>query len=216
MTTRTTLRRDLADLKQKVYELGEKCLEVSELYNMLLENYSNSTEEKLKSISEEVTNESKNLHDQCFLVLTLQQPLIKDLRFVIGSLQIVLNLEKVCEQYRLALSVISEINTVGANFNKNFSEMAAKVQELLRTSIMLYLSSSTDSNEKIKAASAEINLLHDVMYKNILNEVANASGEKAQVEAQLLSVIRSLEKISDLTISMTEQVSYINAGNKSD
>ena len=104
MTTRTPLRRDLADLKQKVYILGEKCIEISDLYNSLLESYSNKLEERLINITNEVKKESKELNDQCFLVLTLQQPLIRDLRFVIGSLQIVLSLEKSTEYY---LSTIS-------------------------------------------------------------------------------------------------------------
>ena len=50
MTTRTPLRRDLADLKQKVYLLGEKCLEVSNLYNSLLESYSFNLENRLIEI----------------------------------------------------------------------------------------------------------------------------------------------------------------------
>ena len=95
MTTRTTLRRDLADLKQKIYLLGEKCIEISELHTSLLETHNTNLENSLIQISNEVKKESKELNDQCFMVLTLQQPLIKDLRFVIGSLQIVLNLEKI-------------------------------------------------------------------------------------------------------------------------
>ena len=212
MTTRTPLRRDLADLKQRIYLLGEKCIEVSDLYNSLLEVYSNNLENSLIHLRDEVKKESKLLNDQCFLVLTLQQPLIKDLRFVIGSLQIVLSLEKATEQYISALPQISEINVLKPNIKDELIKMAKKVHDLLKGALTLYLSSNLELTEQLSKTLSEINLLHDVLYKQILHEVAVESGERAQIEAQLLATIRSLEKVSDLTINIVEQVNYIIIG----
>lgn len=212
MTTRTPLRRDLADLKQKVYLFGEKCLEVSELYNSLLESNSNPLEKKLLNLSSEIKKESKVLNDQCFLVLTLQQPLIKDLRFVIGSLQIVLNLEKTQEQYLSTLSLISDLNVLETTIKQQLITMAKKAEELLRTSLLLYLSFNLSAQEDFSKIFSEITYLHNILYKRILSEVAEVKGQKAQIEAQLLSTIRSLEKIADLTLNICEQVKYIILG----
>src|SRR3989338_2910546 len=212
MTTRTPLRRDLADLKQKVYMLGEKCMEISELYNMLLESYSDKTTTKLTDITNEIKNESKELHEQCFLVLTLQQALIKDLRFVIGSLQVVINLEKITEQYLSSLPLVQDITVIEKEFKNNFLSMARTVQDLFRSSLTSYLSSNVSTLNDLKDGFQEINLIHDLLYKQILNEVAQASGHKAKIEAQLLTTIRSLEKIADLTLNISEQVNYIVEG----
>lgn len=212
MTTRTPLRRDLADLKQKVYILGEKCIEISDLYNSLLESYSNKLEERLIDITNEVKKESKELNDRCFLVLTLQQPLIKDLRFVIGSLQIVLSLEKSTEYYLSTISLLSGVPIIKAEIKEYLKKMANVVTELLKASLTLYLSFNLDSANETTKLFSEINYLHDLLYKQILKEVAHESGEKAQIEAQLLSTIRSLEKISDLIANITEQVYYIIVG----
>lgn len=215
MTTRTTLRRDLADLKQKVYMLGEKCIEIADIYNSLFETASQNLEKKVTDITNEVKNESKDLHEQCFLVLTLQQPLIKDLRFVVGSLQIVLNLEKISEQYNSTLPQLSGITVLENNFKDSFIKMANLVQDMLKTSLTLYLSLNIEASDNISKLFSEISYLHDILYKQILNEVAKTSGEKAQIEAQLLGTIRALEKISDLTLNISEQVSYIILGNAS-
>lgn len=212
MTTRTPLRRDLADLKQKVYLLGEKCLETSDLYNSLLETYSDKLEVRLNDITNDIKSESKELNNQCFLVLTLQQPLIKDLRFVIGSLQIVLNLEKITEQYFSTLTLISNINLLENIYKDELIKMAKKVHELLRVSLTLYLSSNINSSGEIQAIFTEVSYLHDLLYKQILKEVGQESGQKAQIEAQLLAVIRSLEKTADLTTNIAEQVNYIIVG----
>ena len=212
MTTRTPLRRDLADLKQKVYLLGEKCVEVGELYNSLLETYSNNLEKRLFDITNEVKKESHELNDQCFLVLTLQQPLIKDLRFVIGSLQIVLNLEKTTEQYLSTLPSISEINILELSIKEQFIKMARKVQDLLKSTLTLYLSFNLDFTGELTSTLSEITYLHDLLYKNILKGVAQESGQKAQVDAQLLTTIRTLEKIADLISNTQEQVKYIIVG----
>ena len=212
MTTRTPLRRDLADLKQKVYILGEKCIEISDLYNSLLESYSNKLEERLIDITNEVKKESKELNDQCFLVLTLQQPLIRDLRFVIGSLQIVLSLEKSTEYYLSTISLLSGVHIINTEIKDHLKKMAHVVTELLKASLTLYLSFNLDSVKETTKLFSEINYLHDLLYKQILKEVAHESGEKAQIEAQLLSTIRSLEKISDLIANITEQVYYIIVG----
>ncbi len=212
MTTRTVLRRDLADLKQKVYLLGEKCIEISELYNLLLENYSENIQNRLIDISKEIKTESKLLNDQCFLVLTLQQPLIKDLRFVIGSLQIVINLEKISEQFHSTLSLISEVNSLENNIKNKLGEMSQKVQDFLKSSLTLYLSSNISSLKELTNIFSEINLLHNLLYKETLKNVANESGQKAQIEAQTLATIRSLEKIADITYSILEQINYIIIG----
>ena len=209
MTTRTPLRRDLTDLKQKVYILGEKCIEISDLYNSLIEAYSNKLEERLIDITNEVKKESKELNDQCFLVLTLQQPLIKDLRFVIGSLQIVLNLEKTTEHYLSTISLLSSFHIIKSEIKELLKKMSNLVTELLKASLTLYLSFNLDSVKEITKLFSEINYLHDLIYKQILKEVAQESGEKAQIEAQLLSNIRALEKISDLIANIIEQVRYI-------
>lgn len=212
MTTRTPLRRDLTDLKQKVYLLGEKCIEISDLYNLLLEAFSDNQENAILQITKDVKKECKEITEQCFMVLTLQQPLIKDLRFVIGSLQIVLNLAKISEQYTTTLSQITEINILKNTFKDGIIKMATIIQNLLKNSLTLYLSSSLTQTDDIQKNYAEINYMHNILYKLILKEVAQESGEKAQVEAQLLSTIRSLEKISDLIINIIEQVHYIIVG----
>lgn len=212
MTTRTPLRRDLADLKQKVYILGEKCIEISDLYNSLLETYTSKLEERLIDITNEVKNESKELNDQCFLVLTLQQPLIRDLRFVIGSLQIVFNLEKITEHYLSTISFLSGVHIIKSEIKEPLKKMSNLVTELLKTCLTLYLSFNLDSAKHTTKLLSEINYLHDLLYKQILKEVAHESGEKAQIEAQLLATIRSLEKISDLITNTIEQVNYIIVG----
>lgn len=212
MTTRTTLRRDLADIKQKVYSLGGKCIEVSDLYNSLIENYSSNLEERLNDITNEIKKDSKELNEQCFLVLTLQQPLIKDLRFVIGSLQIVLCLEKTSEQYLSTIQLISEISIIEHTLKEHLSAMSSKVNDLLKNALTHYLSLNSNSSEIILKTFAEINYLHNILYKEILKEVAEVKGEKAQIEAQLLATVRSLEKVADLTINMVEQVNYIIVG----
>lgn len=209
MTTRTPLRRDLADLKQKVYLLGEKCIEIANLYNSLFEVYSQNLEKTLIDTANEIKKESKELHEQCFLVLTLQQPLIRDLRFVIGSLQIVLNLVRISEQYSTSISLIQDVNILRQKLKDDLIKMSNKVHNLLNNSITLYLSSNLDMIDKTISSISEINFLHDVLYKQILNEVAQEGGYKAQIEAQLLSIIRSLEKVSDLTLNIIEQVKYI-------
>lgn len=212
MTTRTPLRRDLSDLKQKVYLLGEKCIEISDFYNSMLEDYSTTLDNRLKNLSDEVRKESKELNDQCFLVLTLQQPLIKDLRFVIGSLQIVLNLEKITEQYTSTLSLITDVNILEISIKEKLIKMARNVQELLRLALTLYLSSNADFSHNIERIFPEINYLHDFLYKQILNKVGEEAGQKAQIEAQLLAIIRTLEKIANLILNTVEQVNYIIIG----
>src|SRR3989338_1659043 len=176
MTTRTPLRRDLADLKQKVYLMGEKCIEISSLYNTLIGNYSTNLEKRLTDITEEIKKDCKELNDQCFLVLTLQQPLIKDLRLVIGSLQIVLNFEKITEQYLSTLSLLSDVNILEESIKNQFITMSKKAQDLIKISLTLYLSANINQSEEALKKISEISCLHDILYKQILKEVGEKSG----------------------------------------
>ena len=147
------------------------------------------------------------------MVLTLQQPLIKDLRFVIGTLQIVLHLEKITEHYTSTTNLLSDINLLETLIKDNVAKMLSTSNELLKISLTLYLSFNLELANKSDVLLSEINYFHNITYKQILNEVSKEQGQKAQVEAQLISIIRSAEKISDSAISIIEQVNYIILGN---
>ena len=92
--------------------------------------------------------------------------------------------------------------------------MAKKVEDLLKNSLTLYLSSNLNFYQENSKIFSEVSYLHDILYKQILKEVASESGQKAQIEAQVLATIRSLEKTADLTLNIAEQVNYIIVGKK--
>lgn len=213
MTTRTVLRRELADLKQKVYLLGEKCIEASTLYNSLIETYSDKLHKRFNELTKEIKDECKNLNDQCFLVLTLQQPLIRDLRFVMGTLQVVLNLEKITDGYSSTANLLAEAYLLENSVKSNMVHMLINVTELIKVSLTLYLSSNLELTKQSSKLSSEINYFHDLTYKQVLNEVSKEQGQKAQAEAQLIAIIRTAEKISDYALNIIEQVNYIILGN---
>ena len=213
MTTRTVLRRELSDLKQKVYLLGEQCIEASNLYNSLVETYSDKLQERFNELIKEIKSESKNLNEQCFLVLTLQQPLIRDLRFVMGTLQVVLNLEKIVDGYFSTANLLTDIYLLQESSKNNLTQMLLKVCELIKASLTLYLSSNLELTKLSSQLYSEISYFHDLTYKQVLNDVSKEHGQKAQVEAQMISVIRMAEKISDYALNIIEQVNYIILGN---
>ena len=209
MNTRTPLRKDLANLKQKIYTLGEKCLEISSIYKLLLDNYSIKLEGKLIDVTQEVKKEVKELCNQCFLVLTLQQPLIKDLRFVIGSLQIIINLEKIAEQFLSNLSLLPEINTLEQVLKEKIITVSKNLHDLIQSVLTEYLSLNLAVSEKKATIITEFNLIHDLLYKEVLYNIGKESGYKAQLSAQVLTTLRVFEKIVDTTSNISQQVSFI-------
>ena len=127
-------------------------------------------------------------------------------------LQIVLNFEKITEQYLSTLSLLSDVNILEESIKNQFITMSKKAQDLIKISLTLYLSANINQSEEALKKISEISCLHDILYKQILKEVGEKSGPAAQIEAQLLATIRSLEKVSDLTVNIIEQVKYIILG----
>lgn len=212
MTTRITLRRDLSDLKQSIYELGEKCIEISSLFNSIQTNYNQDLEDQLKELIKEIKIESNKLHEQCFLVLTLQQPLIKDLRFVVGSLQVVISLEKIADLFLVLLSTVDSTSFINRVIHQHFLDIGAQLENLLKSSLMMYLSSNITIQKNIDTSRNIINASNDLIYKNILSGIGSSTGEEAQIQAKLLSTLRILEKLTDLIINITEQTIFIVRG----
>ena len=212
MTTRSILRNDLADLKQKVFNLGEKCIEISDLLNTILHTYSDNLQKNASQLADSINKESKELNKRCFMVLSLQQPLIKDLRLVIGSLQIILIIEKIKDYFKAALPLFPTVNQISLPLKEDLSKLILLIQNTLKICITFYISCNPDSTNELKALANQISFTHDLIYKNLLSqETANQENTRTDI-TQIIEIIRILEKIGDLSINISEQVDYIILG----
>ena len=88
LTTRLTLTRELNNLKDGILSIGQDCCQIIALMVSAFSLSSELLEDKVTEIYQRVQKQADQLENQCFAILSLQQPLLKDLRLVVGALRI--------------------------------------------------------------------------------------------------------------------------------
>jgi phosphate transport system protein len=152
------------------------------------------------------------LEEECLKILALHQPVAMDLRFIIAVLKINNDLERIGD---LAANVAERAVYLADHKDvappPTLSELAAKAQEMLHTSLDALVNADTELAKKVLRTDDEVDALHRGMYQRV-QQRAKDNPEQISGIFQWLSVSRYLERIADQATNIAEDVIYMMDG----
>lgn len=201
-STRIILTRDLENLHESFLKLIEDNYQVLKL-SLAISSIKQSADflkEKAQTFSKTIEEEIFSLENLALKILSLQQPLLKDLRFVIGMLKIAEKFQHL-NQHNLRL-----INMYSTDFSSSAEEILEKIKEINEdlASYLEYFLEAIRSNsfDLIKELVEKIEKRED-SYNNALK---NAADSKNFAKSLLLfELIRLQEKIKDLLLMLIKE-----------
>jgi phosphate transport system protein len=150
----------------------------------------------------------------CQKIFALAQPVATDLRFIMSSLRIGNEIERVAD---IALDIISRGETVKSYpailEEYRVHELMADVIRINRKTIESY---TNKNNDLAKEVIAETRITGDVC-KNLFNEIISRMAEKSEVitiATDLILIIRDIERISGHLSNIAESVVFIVEGKR--
>lgn len=200
------------DLKMNEYEttlmdMGQKVYHAMEAALKSLEKGDKEKALQVIEMDEFINLEEASINTQAVEILSLLQPVARDLRYLIAGIKVATDFERIGDYAKgigrfvirsseLNQELAAEIMVLGQLFLHNFSEVLAVLKSL-------------DVKEAYRVAGLDDRL--DEGFKKLIQKLAEGN-ETIPFSVETASMIRNIERAGDHSKNICEQVIYITRG----
>jgi phosphate transport system protein len=167
---------------------------------------------EVERMDEDVDLREIEVEEECLKTLALYQPVAVDLRFVVSTLKINHDVERIGD---LAVNIARKVHGLVLDpppeMSCDLGLMCEKTQFLLRDAIDSLVSMNGAEAAAICTRDDEIDAMKAAVRREIESEIRQHP-EKVGSLLRLLAVSRNLERIADLATSIAEDVVYLVEG----
>ncbi len=206
------LQRDIENLKVNILSLGAMVEESVYKAVKSIETWDAVLAREVVDQDWVIDKRELEVEDDCLKILALHQPVAFDLRFIVSTLKINNDLERIGD---LAVNIaergafLAKSERIRIPFD--LPGMATKVQSMLRKSLDALVNTDPDEAREVCAADDEVDQINREMYAQISASIRSRP-EQVDSLIHLLSVSRFLERISDHATNISEDVIYMTEG----
>jgi phosphate transport system protein len=203
------LQRSLEELNKKILVLGTVVEESVRKAVQAIEHRDSEIAHAVIDGDNEIDQLEVELEEECLKILALYQPVAADLRFIVATLKINNDLERVGDlavnisERAIYLATQKPVNAV-----LNFHLMATRAQTMLAKSLDALVRVDPVLARQVLASDDEVDAMNREMYIQIQNGIRKFP-EEIEPLIHLLSVSRHLERIADLATNIAEDVIYL-------
>ena len=150
--------------------------------------------------------------DMAIKLLALRQPVASDLRFVVGTLKISAEIERIGDYAKnvakraVALAQIAPLKPVHM-----IPRMGEVAQQMIKDVLDAYANRDVERADAVWARDAELDEMHSSLFRELLTymmeDARNISGS-----THLLFIAKNIERIGDHATNVAEQVHFMVTG----
>jgi len=206
------LENELGELKTELMEMTAMVKKQIEKTIVAFNTFDHQLAEEVLSEEKRVNGSELKIDSKCEHILALFSPVAIDLRFVLASIKMVSNLERIGDN---AEGISSYIVRFEKPFDKElleklrFKEMTEAVVEMLD---ILYDSFEADNTKLVRTVFAKDDFLDEINISAnvILTEYFRTcqDPEKIKEAIYLLSMIRKFERTGDYITNIAEEIIF--------
>lgn len=207
------LLRDLENLKKELLLLGSMVEDATHKAVLSLTDRRADLAREVIEGDKEIDEREVKVDEDSLKLLALHQPVAADLRFVVAAMKVNNDLERVGDlagnlasravflaEHETTVKVPAEVET-----------MADAVRSMLRDSLSCFVHGDTDLARRVLREDENVDQQHKELYA-LIGTRMRANPENVDLEMQLLSVSRYLERIADLATNIAEDVVFMVDG----
>jgi phosphate transport system protein len=146
-------------------------------------------------------------------LLALQQPMARDLRFVIGALKLSSDLERVGDHAVNIAEAALRLHEAGLRIPSHpaIISLAADARLMLVDAIDSFVRSDAALGRAVCLRDDSVDARHDAIFRSIERQMHD-DPSTISASLQLLLVIRNIERIADLATNIAEDAVYLAEG----
>jgi len=201
-------------------QLKQRLLDMSEQAEQLVERSITSLLERDKELAESVIAADKGLNNleleveqRAVAMLALQQPMARDLRFIIGTIKVSSDLERVGDHaVNIAESALRLIeHGPRLDTDPEIEDMARRARAMLSDALDAFTRADGALGREVCKADDAVDALHNSVFRNLLTHMMEDARTITQ-SLELLLVSRNLERVADLATNIGEDAVYLAEG----
>ncbi|HEX7938465.1 MAG TPA: phosphate signaling complex protein PhoU [Gemmatimonadaceae bacterium] len=203
----------LDELKQRLLEMSGRAESLVDLaVDALLTRDSGKAEAVLLG-DKDVDRLEVEVEAMAVELLALQQPMAKDLRFIISAIKASADLERVGDHaVNIAQSALRIIATKG-NITPEaaIEEMARRARQMLGQAIDAFVRADGGLGRAVCLMDDEVDKLNDGLFRIVVTHILE-DPKTISTALELLLVSRNLERVADLSTNIGEDAVYLAEG----
>lgn len=215
-TTSTGFRHfhdQLAHLKQRLLEMSDHATALIDLAVEALLTRDHVKAESVIAGDTEIDRLELEIEDQAIALLALQQPMARDLRFIVTAIKVSNDLERVGDH---AVNIAqSTLRLTGSPTmitpDPEIGEMARRARQMLGNALTAFVRADGALGREVCRADDEVDMLHDSVFRILLTHMM-ADARTINTSLELLLVSRNLERVADLATNIGEDAVFLAEG----
>lgn len=152
-----------------------------------------------------------DIEEICYRLLAQQQPVARDLRFLVSVLRIIVEVERAGD-YALNLAKVTKYNVSFGEFAKltdTLTKMGELSSDIFKKAVLAWKNQDIGAAASLATGDDQL----DEMYKDLIKELLLIEkGYSLEVAINLVLAGRYLERIADHAVNISERVVYFIAG----
>lgn len=157
---------------------------------------------EIESKEGEIREYNRNIETLCLKIMSTQQPVAKDLRFVSSTLNIIRNVEKI-GGHVIEVAGLLNFVSIGEDFTEEILDMCLSTKKMLKSAIDAFITGDLEESYKVIASDDKI----DALFSHIMSEVVEKIGDKKDDALRLIDIIqiaKYFERIGDNAESIAD------------
>ena len=203
----------LAHLKQRLLDMSDLATSLLDLSVDALLSRDGGMADAVITGDHELDALELEVEDQAIALLALQQPMARDLRFIIASIKVSNDLERVGDhavniaQCAQRLSTLSTVITP----DPEIADMARRARQMLRDSLTAFVRADGALGRDVCRADDEVDAMHNSMFRILVTHMME-DARTITPSLELLLVSRNLERVADLATNIGEDAVFLAEG----
>jgi phosphate transport system protein len=207
------LHRELAKIKKQTLSLGALVEERARTAVLAVETRDADLAQKVIDSDWEVDEMEIEIEEECLKVLALYQPVAVDLRFLVATIKINNDLERIGDEaVNIAERLVVMAKRPPMTFLFDYTPMAEKVQAMLKMSLDALVHLDVQLAFNVITMDDEVDAIQVQAYDRI-KEALKEFPDRVGYLINLLLVSRHLERLADHSTNIAEEVVYLIEGN---
>ena len=204
---------ELALLKQRLLDMSERAESLVALsVEALLERDRDKAVAVIEA-DEELDRLEVEAENQAIAMLALQQPMARDLRFLIGAIKVSSDLERVGDHaVNIAQCVVRLVDQrTPVPVVPALADMARRARAMLSDALDAFIRGDGALGRAVGKADDDVDAQHESIFRTLL---ADMMGDPRTIapSLELLLVSRNLERVADLATNIGEDAVYLAEG----
>lgn len=201
----TKLRRMLLTMSAEVEQRVNEALDGLLRHDLRLA-------EKVRYGDDEIDEMDVNVEAECVEILALHQPVASDLRYVLAALRINADLERIADLARSVAKRAMKLEEMEpVEVPPALQRMAAELKSMLAETLKALADQDEAIAYTVRKRDREVDALYKQMMGWSIDHVAQ-HGEHARAVIGILSIVRAIERMADLTTNISEAVIFSVGG----